>query len=256
MPRCLLIAGPPNSRKTSSLLTWTKAARPGRVHIVSCPREAGWETIPTDNPLVVPHIMTVPYELGKGSELINWKAVVDSIESKCVEIVTGKHGDVSTIAIDGLQRYGEAVLGWMSGGAIFTDAAFNGIVAYSRAKTYISEFMLKLMSTPINYVAFTCWVDYEKDKKTDEDSPKMGGPKAPRHIWPSLFGALAKDVVGMVSTVAAVVENNQYQWQTKAAGDIQGAGLEGAPETVTKIPLKVPQDYPTLERLLYPGGKA
>jgi len=251
MPRCLLIAGPPNTRKTSSLVTWTKATKPGRVHIVSCPREAGYESIPTNNPLVVPHILTVPYKLGEGSDKIQWKGITEAVEAKCVEIVTGKHGDVSTIAIDGLQRYGEAVLGWMSGGAIFTDEAFNGMVAYSRAKTYIAEFMLKLMSAPVNYVAFTCWVDYEKDKKTDEDSPKMGGPKAPRHIWPSLFGTMAKDVVGMVSTVATVVENNQYLWQTKAAGDILGCGLKGPAEIVAKIPLKVAQDYPTLERILY-----
>jgi len=257
MPRALLIAGPPNSRKTTSLLTWTKAARPGRVHIVSCPRERGFETIPTNDPNIVPHILTVPYTLSTDPAKANplsWRPIVESVEIRCAEILAGKHGPAGTIAIDGLQKYAEACLAWMSSGRCFTDEAFNGMQVYPKAQGYVVEFMLKLMSASVDYVDFTTWADYEKDRESDPDPKTMNEPKPPRHQWPDLMGKLAKRVVGMASTVFAVCNNNVYQWQTKAAGDILGCGLKGTPDIIAKVPLFVPQDWPTLEKLLYPAG--
>jgi len=205
--------------------------------------------------MVVPHILTVPYKLGLDSAPVDWKAITESVEVRCAEILAGKHGEVGSIHIDGLQKYAEATLGWMSGGRCFTDEAFNGMQVYPKAQGAVVEFMLKLMAQEqLDYVSFTTWADYEKDKDTDPDPKKMNDPKPPRHQWPDLMGKLAKRVVGMCSTVFSVSDGVNFKWQTKAAGDIQGCGLKGLPEIVSKIPLYVEQDWPKLEAMLYSQG--
>ena len=255
MPRSLLITGAPNSRKTTSLMGWRKAARPGVVHIVTCPREEGWETIPPTEPGLKHHLIEVTYN-ADGTP-VDWSAIVSRVRVVVSEILAGKHGPANTIAIDGFHKYIEALLGSLTSGKNFAGESFNGMLIYPKLQTRAAELIHLLKSSTVNYVVFTSWDGYEKDRDTDEDSMEGGRiVKAPRHKWPDLPGKLAKQVLGLINTVHATCDGTVARWQTRPAGDVQGCGLKRPPAICEKIPLYVPQDWPNLEKLMYPEGYA
>lgn len=253
MPRALLISGSPNSRKTTSLFTWAKAARPGVVHIVTCPREEGWETIPTNDPLIKSHVDYCNYNPAGGDT--DWTGIVAAVKQRCAEIIAGKHGPASTLALDGLHKYFECVLGACTNGGCFKGEGFNGILVYPKAQNMAAELMYLLKRSSLNYVVFTCWDGYEKDREIEQD--RMEGSKivqAERHKWPDLPGKMAKRVIGMVSTVHASVQGSMARWQVLPAGDVQGCGLKRPPDIMAqfKSPF-VNQSWPELEAKMYPN---
>ena len=252
----VLISGPPNTLKTTSLLTW-----PRPLHIIFYPGEKGHETV-TDGMEGVKKYVWEFEDPSKTSPA----SVVREIERLTSDIVIGKHGEVATLAGDGLHKlYGwyyakcfadllasaETRKGWDG-----DDDKLRGR-AYGQAHDEFSLYLTKTLATKVPYMAMTVWEGRQKD------NPEDLAKNAPTHIFPDLPGQMANRIVGEfsvvlyseVSPIADLKGQLKGQWQIRPGGKVWGVGVKVSPEIAQSLPAKLPQDFPTLERLLRTGKR-
>lgn len=253
--RRVLISGAPNTLKTTAMLTWPKP-----LHIVSYPGEKGFETIPTNVDGIFPYVWEID-DITKVSP----HAVVREVETLTMEILSGKHGEVTTFVGDGLHK----LYGW------FWEAAFQDLIAAAsqrkdwdgndenlRGPAYgvthggatggtFGAYITKTLHTPTPYIVMSLWEGASKD---DPDDPRK---RASKHIFPDLPGMAAKRIVGefgatLYSTVTLPDPQGrvQGQWQLRPEGNVWGAGVKVAPEIAKNLPARMPQDFLALEELL------
>src|SRR3990167_4822771 len=141
-----LVVGPPNTFKTSSLLTWPRPA-----HIQVFPGEKGDATIPRGLPDLKAYLWSDnPVTKTPSSQ------IVTEVETLTWEILGGKHGPVTSFLGDGIHKYYAYVLDMVTGGAYFKGEEFEPKL-YSRSHEHFRYYIQRIMNSPVPYVGFTCW---------------------------------------------------------------------------------------------------
>jgi hypothetical protein len=246
--RRALIAGPPNSRKTSSLVTWPHTEEEG-LHILLYPGEKGWDSIDTTLPGVHAYKWTID-----DPAKINAFAIVKEVEQVTVDILSGKYGKVKTFAGDGIHKLYQ----WYYRKHYDTIAASGkdmekeGGKAYGLAHEEFLSYLHRTCHSNVPYAVFTVWDGAEKDNAEDKSKD------ASTHIYPELPGKLAKRIMGEFGVVLyasvglppAPGKPAPATWQLLPAGRVWGAGVKVPARIAMKLPQTVPQDWSRLEPLL------
>ena len=238
--RRVLISGAPNTRKTTACLTFPKP-----IGILSFPGEKGYDTIPVDDPEIIPVIWQV--DEGKKQDS---HQVVKEIRDASGDFITGKHGPIQTFVGDGLHKFFEYIMDSVTDGAWFSGTEFEPKM-YALAYREFTEYLSRVMHSRMPVVVFTTWDGSEADR------PKKPGERAqdiPTHTWPELPGKMAKRIVGEFSVVVHQSlrptkpgEPPAAFWQTRPQGEVMGCGLKGPAEIIKRIPTFIPATYPDLE---------
>ena len=242
--RRVLISGPPNTLKTTAMMTW-----PAHRHHVSYPGEKGFETLPRNSPDMTPWIWEVadPAKLSPHS-------VVTEVETLTTEILSGKHGECTTFAGDGIHKlytwYYERA--WLDMGQ--TEETVGR--AYGKAHRDFSAYLNRVLQSQVPYVVMSVWEGRTKD------DPENKSKQASTHIFPDLPGEMAKRIVGEFSVVLYAECDPpdpqgkvRARWQIRPSGKVWGVGVKLPPDMAAKLPAKLePPDFKQLEPLLIPKG--
>lgn len=237
----VLIVGPPNSRKTTSLFTW-----PGPWGLVSYPGEKGYASIPVGLEGLTAYV----WEDDIASKT-SPSALVNEIEKCSFDLIA--KGGITTFAGDGIHKLYAAYINDASNGAYSAGDEFDA-KCYGRAHEMFAHYLQRVMQSKVKYVVFTCW-----DGK-EADNPDAGS-KGTSHIYPDLPGKLAKRIMGEFSVVlhASVPppvpgQPQKATWQLQPGGQVWGAGVKVPIAIAQKLPQKVEQDWGKLEPLLLGKG--
>lgn len=248
--RRMLIYGPPNVWKTTVAMTGPKP-----LGILSMPGEKGYDTIPSDNPEILPFIWTTEEGKRPDSSLI-----VKQVEDTSMDLIVGKHGPIKTFVGDGIHKFLEFIMDDVTDGAWFTGEEFQRklyAVAYRKFESYLN----RVSSSQIPVVIFTCWDGEDADRSARPGEKEMDIPRSTR---PDLIGQMAKRILGEFTVVfhqslrsPKPGEPKRAMWQTRPLGSIAGASIKGPQALVSKIPDYINADYPSFEALWsqLEGGK-
>ena len=233
-----LISGPPNTRKTTSLLTW-----PRPIHILVYPNEGGAASIPAEEEGVFAYVFE-ENELEKSQPGL----VVKQVEDLTLDILTGKKGEVATFAGDGLHKFYD----------FYKEREFKSLVAsnptqseekligraYGNAHNEFLHYLGLVKRSSVGNVVFTLWDGKEKD------DPDNTSAKAPTHIYPDLPGQLAKRVMGEFSVVLYAIltpeGHSQAKWQIQPTGKVWGAAVKVPPHIAVDLPQEFQQNWAEL----------
>ncbi len=233
-----LVSGPPNVRKTTSLLTW-----PRPIHILVYPNEGGASSIPAD----LDDVFAWTFE-EDDIEKSNPGMVVKAVETMTMEILTGKHGKVATFAGDGIHKFYD----------FYKENEYNQLVAsnpttpedkligraYGNAHNQFLHYVGLVKRSSVENVVFTIWDGKEKDNEDDKSQ------KAPTHIYPDLPGQLAKRIMGEFSVVLYASlspdGHGSPKWQIQPTGKVWGAAVKVPPEIAKNLPKEFEQDWSKL----------
>lgn len=246
----VLIIGPPNSRKTTSLMTWDRPT-----HILVMPGEKGSATIP-----MMDGILPYVWETEPDEEVGPHK-VWNQLQVMTKEILSGKRGPITTFAGDGLHKvyqviYDMHLLDLVASGEAKAqkkgyefDVEDVGGRAYGYAHKTFLNYLTMVNQSPVEYVVFTCWSAREKE---DPDVKKSAS-----FVWPDLPGQAAQWVLGEFSVVLYSEVGNPMpdgrataKWVLRPGGQVKGVGVKTPVETATRMPASVPQDWQVLKKIL------
>lgn len=245
--RRVLLVGPPNSRKTTGMGTW-----PGMKAYMVYPGETGHGSIDVTREDTKAFVWEEDAQKTLGPA-----ALVKEIESNTWDILAGKHGAFDVFNGDGIHKLYAAYINDASAGAFGKGEEFDP-KCYGHAHEMFAYYLNRVMASPMSYVNFSCWDGREAD------DPTMA--KGTSHVYPDLPGKMAKRIMGMFSVVlycevsppqAAMPGQKPTQtatWQLQPGGKVWGAGVKVPPEIAAKLPLKVEQNWQTLEPLLLGAG--
>lgn len=235
-----LISGPPNTRKTTSLLTW-----PRPIHILVYPNEGGAASIPADLEGVNAYVY-------HEDELSTPGNVVKEVEQLTADILTGKFGECATFAGDGLHKYydmyyqREFAALCLANPTMDEDKLIGR--AYGNAHKEFLHYIGQVKRSSVSNVVFTLWDGKEKD------DPDNKSKNAPTHIYPDLPGQLAKRVMGEFSVVLYAIFNPEGRgvpkWQIQPTGNVWGAAVKVPPDIAAKLPQEFKQDWQELVPVL------
>lgn len=237
--RRILINGPPNSGKTTSLRTWERP-----LHVIVAPGEKGTETILRGLDGITLHSWEAP------AGAVNWIGELADLQKRTFEVLAGKYGPVTTIAVEGLHKLFPLFLNVVTGGA-YSDAKDFEAKKYGPAGILFFAFVEKVCESGVKNAVFTCWDGLEKD------DPDEKGANPSRHIFPELPGKAAKNVMGEFTVVLYATREGsgpaaKYVWQTQPFGRVWAAGAKMPLEIVKRLPLTLAQDWKVLEKVLLP----
>ena len=185
----VLIAGGPNTGKTTSLVTFPHDDK-GGMHVLLYPGEKGGASVPQD-----PYVKGYVWEVDPGKKLAS-AAIVTQVGKLTTEILAGKHGPCQTFAGDGLHKFIGYILDDVTGGAFFDGEEFEARL-YGRAYQVFLDYLNDVTQSAVENVVFTAWDGSEADRA------KKPGEKAsdiPSHTYPDLPGRLAKPTCAKPST--------------------------------------------------------
>ena len=239
--RRILLSGPPNSGKTTSLRTF-----PQPVIVQSYMMEKGISSIQGVAKAFVPRDFDP-------QEVTNWQNVVNETTKLTSEIISGKHGKCSTFAGDGLHKLFEAYLAVVTGGASIRGEDFEAKLYMSAANKFFS-YINMIYNSKVPIAVFTVWDGLEKDNPEDKDK------SASSHVYPELPGKAAKRIMGefaiaLSSKIEGQGKAARYLWQTKPQGRVWGAGMKMPADVYAAIPDFIAQDYNVLAPYLKPQIK-
>lgn len=248
--RRFLISGEPNSRKTTSALTfpggiYDDPTGDRRLVIVSYPGEKGYDTIPLDRPNIIPLIWQVD-----DAQRLDSHKIVDEVYSTSIKALAD-HRPVTFVG-DGIHKFFDYVLDAVTDGAFLAGEEFEAKL-YRKANDWFLEYLSRIMHTPTPIVVFTSWAEHEADrqKKKGEQASDI-----PSHIYPAIPGKGAKRIMGEFSVVVHQTigkikptdAESQELWQTRPYGEVWGCGLKGPKDTVKHIPTFIPANYRVFEQ--------
>ena len=236
----VLIAGPPNSGKTGSSVTFG-----GPQHLLSYPGEGGINSIPKVD-FIKPYIWQDDPKARASSA-----SVITEIWQVTTDIITGKYGPCDVFFGDGAHRLYEYFVDKATGGDYFKGLVKDkGWLPVGQAKVAFKEYLKMVKAAPnVKTVVFTCWDGAELDK-APKDMSDLAGPK---HILPGFVGQMAKEAMGEFSLILSshrdispVNGKVVFYWQIKPQGEVHGAQIKIDPKRLEKLPVKVEQDWQAL----------
>jgi hypothetical protein len=242
----VLISGPPNTFKTSSLRTWPKP-----VHVISYPGEKGYASIPQED-----GVFGYVWEEGVDSRE-SPRSVVSRVKELTIEILSGQRGEVKTFVGDGLHKLYEKFLAAVTLGASARGEEFEPRV-YGRVHKMFRDYLDMVNQSPVPFVVFTSWSAREKD------DPDAKGQDATYHEFPDLPGQMSRWIMGEFSIVlhSEVVYSLDPKkdatgwWRVKPGSKVWGAQMKIPLEILRKIPERIPQDWEKLYHYLITEEKA
>lgn len=271
----MMIQGPPNSGKTSSVCeTW-----PRPLHIVVAPGEKGDATIPRGVDGVFPYV----WEEGPIDRLSSGK-VVNEVEALINNILGGKFGPVATLCFDGFHKLYGYILDEKSGGQLFRGEELGGETKsgekdqyssarmYNRAREHARHIVQQANAAPCPNIVWLCWDGREADDPTK-------GFKSQTHVFPGLPGQAAKEFMGEFGLVvhsrinwgkravvapkdapegvlATNVQRFEAKWQLLPEGDVWGACVKAPLAVIERLPSYCNQNYTTLKTILEDAWKS
>ena len=237
--RRVLIVGPPNSRKTSSLFTW-----PFPIGLISYPGEKGFASIPVGQPGLSAFVWEDDV-VAKTSP----SALVKEIEQCTFDLLARKVEPIVTFAGDGLHKLYAAYINEASNGAYAAGDDFDA-KCYNRSHEAFAHYLNRVMHSKVQNVVFTCW-----DGK-EADNPEAGSRSA-SHVYPDLPGKMAKRIMGEFSVVLYAEvpppvpgQPQKATWQLQPGAPDLAAGVKVPSTLAAKLPQKVPQDWQLVEPML------
>lgn len=252
--RRVLIAGAPNTLKTTSLLSWPRPSI-----VLSAPGEKGWETLRGAGEGLTAKVFQMS-EMEKASPSL----IVKELEAETWKAL-GTPG-LKTFALDGLHKiypwYYKIARARLAGASLAGKNASEeehekarDLAAYGNAMSGayadVSLYLARILASPVPYVVMTCWIEPEPDENRS----------ASMHDYPALPGKLAKHIVGefgacLASEVSLPDLKGQVKgtWQIRKEGKIWGVGVKINPDLAKKLPSKIEQDFGRLEKLLTGEG--
>jgi len=239
----VLLSGPPNSGKTTSLLTF-----PRPMAYVAFPGEDGASSVPTNLPDVSAYVFEK-----KDFSKDDYTGTLAEVKTFCLDLLAGKFGQYKTFAFDGLHKLYGLFLAAQTSGDSERGEDFDA-KEYGKTHKAFFRFLAQIKASPAEVIAFTVWDGREKD------DPEAKGRDAVTHIFPELPGAAAKLIMGEFSVVlyatkTGVGEGTEYQWLTRPLGKVWGCGIKAPVELTKNIPTRLDkQDWRLLEPLLKGQG--
>lgn len=243
-PRRVLVFGPPNSFKTTSLLTW-----PRPLHVVNSPGEKGFDTLANPPDDVHPY----RWISEKNEDAL---AQFQAVEKLVFEVLSGAHGPVATFGFEGLHKLYAVILDVVTGGAFGAGEEFDAKL-YARAHELFSHFITRAQAAPTPFQVYTAWDGREADSP---ELAKTMRSAAPAHTYPELPGKMAKRIMGEFSYVLYAESNFEKMtetgvqakgtWQLLPHGKVWGAAIKAPVSVVQRLPLTIPQSFPLLKLVL------
>src|SRR3990167_4563406 len=181
--RRLLLNGPPLSGKTTALLTF-----PPKRFILVAPGELGYSSIREDDQTKLFY-----WEFDPGASNVQYARVWTQLQLLVLQILSGKHGEVTTFCVDGLHKLYYLIMKAL------------GFTSSSDPKEYVkyhetfSNFMSPILGSKVPYVVCTSY---------DGNEAIEVGSKVTQ-IFPDLPGKMAKQVMGMFPVVFHAERNGE-----------------------------------------------
>lgn len=248
----VLINGETGSGKTQSLMTF-----PGPRVVLVYPGEGGYGTLPDADP----ETTVLAWEAGGLNE--SSLSVINAVEKETAKWL-GTPG-LQTFCGDGLHKFMAYIMDAMSNGAFFeglkvkTESKGDTEVldprVWGQAERWLIGYLNMVRQSNVPFVAITCWDSDKQERKT-----KVGEKwtEVPTKKLPALYGSMARTIMGEFSVTVHADKRRlkptdvqeSFVWQTRADGEVMGAGIKAPPEVVEKIPKYIPQDWSTLSKWL------
>lgn len=254
---CWLISGPPNSGKTTSLVTFlegvTRDERTGtytiesgaeRIAYIGFPGEQGISSFPAE--ALGDHAKVwVGSDLTDPTKPVDWAAELRSVKQVTAEILTGKHGAFDVLALDGLHKLHALYLAVATGGESARSYDFEARLYGEAWKNFMAYLHMIFRCATIKKKVFTVWDGREKDDPDAKDKDTQ------KHIFPELPGKGAKEIMGefavaLYARVTGVGEGARYEWQTRPFGKVWGCGIKAPTYLLKEVKTYEPQDYKIL----------
>lgn len=231
--RRALINGAPLSGKTTSLKTWPAIA-PGKRHILVAPGELGHSSILPDDDTKLYY-----WEFDPSASAIQYKKVFLELQQVTNDILSGKYGEVTSFAFDGLHKLYYVVM------------KANGFTPDSEAKEYtryhegFTQYISPILGSNVPYVAMTC---YDGNEAIEVGSKTM-------QVFPDLPGRMAKQIMGMFPIILHSERSGEgptqkFTWRLRASGKVQAAGMHVPKEIADKFPAELPQSWAEVEKII------
>lgn len=246
----VLLTGPPNAGKTTSLLTIARTLNKPIAYL-SYPGEAGASSL--DISALPEGSRCWVWEDADLSEGADWAKVLREIKVLTAEIISKKHGTFAGFFGDGLHKLYGSFLAAQTAGASETGGDFEAKL-YSGSHKGFFNYLTRVKQSDFDTVAFTVWDGREKDDPDAKDRDTQN------HIFPELPGKAAKLIMGefsvvLYATVQGVGGGAKYQWQTRPMGKVWGCGIKGPVRITEKIDTFIPQDWGRLLPKLLPTNQ-
>jgi len=227
--RRVLVNGPPLSGKTTSFLTF-----PSKRHILVAPGELGHSSVREDE-----NTKLYYWEFDPNSTNVQYMRLWVYVQRITQEILTGKHGEVTTFGLDGLHKLYTVVMlakGWTP------DSDPKEYVKYHAE---FGKYMQMVLGSPTPYVVASSY---------DGNEALEAGSKITQ-IFPDLPGKMAKQVMGMFPVVLHSERNGdgateKFMWRLRSTGKIQAAGMHLPAEIRNRFPAEIEQDWSRVEAIV------
>lgn len=230
--RRILISAPPLHGKTTSFRTF-----PPKRHVLVAPGETGHSSI-------MPSADTNKYvwEFDPTSPQVVWGKVWMEVKQTTREILGGKHGEVTTFAIDGLHVLYECMMrakGWTP------DTDPKEFTSYHKE---FKDYLDPIIASDVPYVVASCY-----DGPEVVDVLKGDSSRENMSIFPDLPGKMAKHVMGKfpvalhAKKVAGPDGKDKYTWELRATKKVQAVGFHIPREITERLPAELPQDWGKFE---------
>lgn len=237
----VLLNGPPLSGKTSSCKTfprarWSKVlgrSIAGSTHIIVAPGEFGYSSVLPEEDF---HVHA--WEVAPGGAPGEAQTVYRIVQECVTDILTGKHGSVETLVLDGLHHLYTLIMkarGWT---AASVDDKESGR-QYAKYHDEFRNFVARLLGSAVPLVAATVYDGLELA------DPEM--PKGLKQVFPQLPGIMAKEVMGMFPMVMHTARvpqpgkpDDAFTWTLRATGKLQAAGMHLPAEIARRLPADIP----------------
>jgi len=228
----VLISGAPLKGKTTSLMTF-----PGPRHILVAPGEQGFSTLRPNDQTFVHYWETDP-----NAPAMLWGVIWSELKTLTKEILAGKHGPCKTFAIDGLHCLYEAVMKANNFDPVRMANEENYSKIYAVFHAEFKNYVNYITNSPVDYVATTIW---------DGKEP-VEGQKKVFDIFPSLPGAMAKDILGIFPMCVHADKDptGKYIWELRTAHRMQAAGMHVPPDIGAKFPESCDPDWRVIQAIL------
>ncbi len=221
----VLLNGPPLSFKTTSLETF-----PRPLHAIIVPGEQGGSTLRHDPERGVYVYAWEEEQAEDGTMKIMAPATVHRELGEVTRaILTGKHGPVGTVAIDGIHKLYDLYKGAFGWAPDLEDRGKTSGRMHQEFKNYISL----VLGSGVPQKVMTCFDGVEQEEG-----------KGPKLVYPGLYGYMAKEVMGYFPVVihterSGVGPQMKGVWRLQAIGNTQGAGLHVPPYLLARFPAEI-----------------